>query len=193
MMELPLLLQIVLAFMRVSAIAFGGAYATIPLVEHEAVAVQGWMTYTEYADLIALDEITPGPIIINSATFVGMRVAGIPGAIAASVGVIIIPVTVSMILLLVYRKYKGSKILDGALTSLKCMAVALIASTFVRLGASALFPEGAPFDLVTSVYAVAVMACAFYLINRKHLSPLPVMLGCGAVNLVVHLLVPFIA
>ena len=91
-----ILLQIVLAFMRVSAIAFGGAYATIPLVEHEAVVVQHWMTYAEFADLIALDEITPGPILINSATFVGMRVAGIPGAIAATLGVIIIPCTLVM-------------------------------------------------------------------------------------------------
>ena len=183
-----ILLQIVLAFMRVSAIAFGGAYATIPLVEHEAVVVQHWMTYAEFADLIALDEITPGPILINSATFVGMRVAGIPGAIAATLGVIIIPCALVMVLLVLYRHFKDSPIMDGAMVSLKCMAVALIASTFVRLGANALLPEGTLPDLGTTVFSVAVMCAAFWLINRKKIAPLPVMLSCGAANLIAHLL-----
>ncbi|HQE69902.1 MAG TPA: chromate transporter [Atopobiaceae bacterium] len=183
-----LLIRIVLAFMKVSAIAFGGAYATIPLVEEEAVVVQGWMTYGEFADLIAIDEITPGPILINSATFVGMRVAGIPGAIAATVGCIIIPCIFVMILLVLYRRFHDSALMEGAMVSLKCMAVALIASTFIKLGLNALLPEGVAPDLATGIFSVAVICGAFYLINQKKISPLPVMLGCGAVNLLAHLL-----
>ena len=183
-----LLLQIVLAFMRVSVIAFGGAYAAIPLVENEAVAVQGWMTYEEFADLIALDEITPGPIIINSATFVGMRVAGIPGAIAATLGAILIPCTLVMVLYKLYDRFRGSAIMDNVMVSLKCMAIALIASTFVRLGAAAFMPHDQLPSLATGCYTIAVMAAAFYLIHRKQMSPLPVMLGCGALNLVVCVL-----
>ena len=182
---MELLIQIVLAFMRVSVIAFGGAYAAIPLVENEAVAVQGWMTYEEFADLIALDEITPGPIIINSATFVGMRVAGIPGAIAATLGAILIPCALVMVLFKLYSRFKGSAVMDNVMVSLKCMAIALIASTFVRLAMAALVPEGSLPSVQRSLYSLAVMAGAFYLIHRRQISPLPVMLGCGAINLAV--------
>lgn len=187
---MALLLQIVFAFMRVSVIAFGGAYAAIPLVENEAVAVQGWMTYEQFADLIALDEITPGPIIINSATFVGMRVAGIPGAIAASLGAILIPCTLVMVLFRLYSRFKGSPIMDSVMVSLKCMAIVLIASTFVRLAMAALLPEGQSPNIVRGCYSIVVMVAAFHLIHNRRLSPLPIMLGCGAVNLVACMLVP---
>ena len=183
-----LILEGFLAFVRIGAMVFGGAYAAIPIVEQEVVDVQGWMTYAEFMDLLALDEVTPGPILINSATFVGMRVAGIPGAIAATLGVIIIPCTLVMVLLALYRHFKDSPVMDGAMVSLKCMAVALIASTFVRLGANALLPEGAFPDLGTTVFSVAVMCTAFWLINRRKIAPLPVMLSCGAANLIAHLL-----
>lgn len=183
-----ILLEIFLAFVRVSVIAFGGAYATIPLVEQEAVINQGWMTVAEFSDLIALDEITPGPIMINSATFVGMHVAGIPGAIVATLGCIVIPCALVMVLFALYKHFRGSAIMESTMTSLKCMAIALIASTFVKLGINALMPEGVLPDAATAIYSLAVMAAAFYLINRRKLSPLPVMLGCGAVNLIAHML-----
>ena len=82
---MSLLLQIVFSFMKIAVLAFGGAYAAFPLVEREVVNIQHWMTYTEFLDLVALDEVTPGPIIVNCATFVGTKVAGVPGAIAATI------------------------------------------------------------------------------------------------------------
>ena len=83
------ILEIFLAFIRIGALAFGGAYAAMPLIEQEIVDRTGWMTFTEFSDLIAIDELTPGPIIINSATFIGMKLGGIPGAIAATIGSIL--------------------------------------------------------------------------------------------------------
>ena len=70
-------IEIFLAFIRIGALAFGGAYAAMPLIEQEIVDRTGWMTFTEFSDLIAIDELTPGPIIINSATFIGMKLGGI--------------------------------------------------------------------------------------------------------------------
>ncbi len=190
---MTLLIGIVLAFMRVSVIAFGGAYAAIPLVENEAVAVQGWMTYEQFADLVALDEITPGPIIINSATFVGMRVAGIPGAIAATLGSILIPCTMVMLLYRLYSRFKGSAMMDNVMVSLKCMAIALIASTLVRLAAAAFMPDGNLLSITRGCYTIAVMGTAFFLIHNRQMSPLPVMLGCGLVNLAACSLLPLMA
>ena len=185
---MSLILQVYLAFVRIGAMVFGGAYAAIPIVEHEVVVTQAWMTYAEFMDLLALDEITPGPILINSATFVGMRVAGIPGAIAATLGCITAPVVVGLILLYVFRKYKDTPLVQSIMTSLKSMAVALIASTMVKFGFAAILPNAPAVDVVYAVYVCAVIAVAFYLMHVKKLGPLPVMLGCGALNVAMHLL-----
>lgn len=182
---MSLILQIFLAFVRIGAMVFGGAYAAIPIVEHEVVDVQAWMTYAEFMDLLALDEVTPGPILINSATFVGMKVAGIPGAIAATLGCILVPMVVALALLFIFRKYKDTPLVQSIMTSLKCMAVALIASTLVKLGVAAIVPEAPSVDLFYGVYACAVVAAAFYCMHVRHISPLPVMLCCGALNLLV--------
>lgn len=189
MTDVTLLLRIFVAFVRVGAVAFGGAYAAIPLVEQEVVTNEGFMTYSEFVDLLALDEITPGPILINSATFVGMKVAGIPGAIAATLGCIVVPCAVAMTLLLIFRKYKDTPVVKTIVLSLKCMALALIASTMIKLGVQAVAPQAPSFDVAYGAYVALVMCAAFYLINQRHLKPLYVMLGCGVVNVVAHLLV----
>ena len=182
---MTLILQVFLAFVRVGAMVFGGAYAAIPIIEQEVVYAQGWMTYAEFMDLLALDEITPGPIIINCSTFVGMKVAGIPGAIAATLGCITVPCIAAFCLMLLFRKYKDAPIMQSIMVSLKCMAVALIASTMIKLGVAAIMPDGSSTDLAYSLYVAAVMAAAFYLMHVKKLGPLPVMLGCGVLNLLV--------
>jgi chromate transporter len=188
MTDIALLLRIFVAFARVGAIAFGGAYAAVPLVEQEVVTNAGFMTYSEFVDLLALDEITPGPILINSATFVGMKLAGIPGAVAATLGCIAVPCVVAIFLLFLFRRYRETTLVQSIVLTLKCMALALIASTMMRLGANAVMPEGADVDAMHAIYAATVMCSAFYLMHWKKLSPLPVMLGCGVLNVVASML-----
>ena len=188
MIDVALLLHIFLTFVKIGAIAFGGAYAAIPLVEQGVVEGAGFMEYSEFADLIALDEITPGPILINSATFVGMKVAGVPGGIAATLGCILVPCIVAITLLFLFRKYKETTLVQSTVLTLKCMALALIASTMVKLATNALVPDVTHVDLVHVGYVMAIMCVAFYLMRWKKLSPLPVMLGCGVLNVVVNML-----
>ena len=188
MTDVTLLLRIFVAFVRVGAVAFGGAYAAIPLVEQEVVTNAGFMTYPEFVDLLALDEITPGPILINSATFVGMKLAGIPGAVAATLGCILVPCVVAITLLFLFRRYKDTKLVQSIVLTLKCMALALIVSTMIKLGMNAVMPSETQADILHGTYAAVVMAFAFYLIHGKKLSPLPVMLGCGALNVFVSML-----
>ncbi|MBO7677973.1 MAG: chromate transporter [Erysipelotrichaceae bacterium] len=68
--------EIFLNFLKIGVFAFGGAYAVIPLIEEQMVTNTGWMSFTEFSDLVAIDELTPGPIIINSSTFIGMKLGG---------------------------------------------------------------------------------------------------------------------
>ena len=182
---MSLLISIFLAFIRVGTMTFGGAYAAIPLVEKEVVEVNAWMSYREFVNLLALDELTPGPIMINSATFVGMRIAGIPGAIAASLGCVLPGCLVSFRLMWVYRKYKEVKVLSDILLTLKCMAVALIASTFVNMVINTVFMEFTGFNTFMAVLGVI----SFIVLRKYKLNPIIVMVACGSINLIASLLI----
>ena len=76
-------LQLFLSFLQIGALSFGGGYAAMPLIEAQIVTTHGWLTMTEFANLVTIAEMTPGPIAVNAATFVGTKIAGVPGALAA--------------------------------------------------------------------------------------------------------------
>ena len=79
-------LQLFLSFLQIGALSFGGGYAAMPLIEAQIVTTHGWLTMTEFANLVTIAEMTPGPIAVNAATFVGTKIAGVPGALAATAG-----------------------------------------------------------------------------------------------------------
>lgn len=74
-------LQLFLSFLQVGMFSVGGGYAAMPLIQSQVVEQHGWLTMQEFTDLITIAEMTPGPIAVNSATFVGLRIAQVPGAI----------------------------------------------------------------------------------------------------------------
>lgn len=84
-------LQLFLSFLQIGMFSFGGGYAAMPLIQGQVVTLHGWLTMSEFTDLITISQMTPGPIAVNSATFVGMKIAGIPGAIVATAGCILRP------------------------------------------------------------------------------------------------------
>ncbi len=182
---MSLLLQIVLSFMKIGALAFGGGYAAVPLVEREVVELQGWMSYAEFGNLMAIDEVTPGPIIINCATFVGMRVAGVAGAVTATIACIIPPCIISFCLVLAYRKFKRMSAMNEVINALKCMACGLIASTLITLFANLVLPSG--LSAQPDALALVVCAAAFLVMRKTELSPILVLFCCGAVVLGLHL------
>ncbi len=176
---MSMLLKIVLSFMKIAVLAFGGAYASIPLVEREVVEIQQWMSYQEFADLLALDELTPGPILINSATFVGMKVAGIPGAIAATLGCILPCCLIALVMILIYRKYRKLSMMESVVHSLKCLAIGLILSTFLNM-----VVRNSWDGRQVSILALILMSVSFIILRRYKPNPLLVMLGCGLIMLV---------
>ncbi len=181
------LISIFLAFARIGIMAFGGAYAAIPLVEREVVEINGWLTYEEFGNLLALDELTPGPILINSATFVGSRVAGVPGAIAATLGSIVPACIISMVLLLIYRKYRTLDLLQAIIYAVKCMTIGLITVTILRAVRNSVLDSGTAlgFDPLMLV----MTAASLFIIRKWKVNPLWLMLGCGAINLLAAVLI----
>lgn len=96
-------LELFLAFFRIGLFSFGGGYAAVPLIQSEIVDGHKWLEMSQFADLITIAEMTPGPIAVNSATFVGQQIAGLPGAIVCTLGCI---VPSFLIVLLLLRKTK---------------------------------------------------------------------------------------
>lgn len=183
-----MLIKIFLSFIKIGSLAFGGAYAAIPLVEKEVVDIQKWMTYDEFSNLLAIDELTPGPIIVNAASFIGMKVAGVPGAIIATLGSILPALLIALILIIVYKKYNKLTWLQSIINSLKCMAFALIFTTFIKIALNSLF--GAYISLSNfNIFAFIMICLSFYLINKKQISPVLVMLVCGLVNVIIHFVI----
>lgn len=82
-------LQLFWSFLQIGLFSFGGGYAAMPLIQGQVVTSHGWLTMSEFTDLITISQMTPGPIAVNSATFVGLKIAGIPGAVVATVGCIL--------------------------------------------------------------------------------------------------------
>ena len=131
---MSIILKIFLSFLKIGAFSFGGGYAMLPLIEREIVNSHNWITYKEFIDIIGISQMTPGPIAINSATFVGFKVSGVLGAISGTVGVI----SFSFILVSIANhyivKFKNSYILKAALAGMRPALIGLILTVFISSG-----------------------------------------------------------
>lgn len=128
-----LFFKIFLSFLKIGAFSFGGGYAMLPLIEREIVTKNNWINYKEFIDIIGISQMTPGPIAINSATFVGYKVAGFWGSLAGTFGV----VTFSFILVSIathyVMKFKESTIMKSVLMGMRPALIGLIISAFLSL------------------------------------------------------------
>ena len=114
-----MLLQLFFSFLTIGAFSFGGGLAALPLIQYQVVKLHQWMSITEFTDLISIAEMTPGPIAINSATFVGMRLGSFPGAIIATLGCLIPSILFVTLLGILYFKYKELDWMKGVLAGLR--------------------------------------------------------------------------
>ena len=119
-------LELFLAFLQIGAFSFGGGYAAMPLIRQQVIIQHAWITETDFANLVTIAEMTPGPIAINGATFVGNQVAGIPGAVAATIGCALPSCIFVTILAILYQKYREMPMLQGVLKNLRPTVVSMI-------------------------------------------------------------------
>ena len=106
-------LQLFLSFLQVGMFSIGGGYAAMPLIQSQVVEKYAWLTMNEFTDLITIAEMTPGPIAVNSATFVGIRIAGFPGAVIATFGCIFPSCIIVSLLAYIYYRYKNVSALQS--------------------------------------------------------------------------------
>jgi len=132
-------------FFKTGLFAVGGGLATIPFIR-EMGAAHGWITEAEIANIIAIAESTPGPIGVNTATYVGFKVAGIPGSIIATIGLVTPSVIIIILVAKAIRMYSDSHLVKSLFTSLRPAAIGLITAAgfsllLVALGIKADFQQ----------------------------------------------------
>ncbi len=174
------LLQLFVSFFQVGLFSIGGGYAAIPLIQAQAVDLHGWLTCTEFANLVTIAEMTPGPIAINSATFVGMRVAGFPGVLVATFGNILPSIVIMSILARLYEKYHKQSLLKRVLEGVRPVVVAAIFTAGLSLLQLALGSFAQP-----DVFALVLFFLAFLALNNKHfpLGPIALLVVGAAVGI----------
>lgn len=172
-------LQLFLRFLLIGALAFGGGYAVLPLVQSQCVDVTGWLTMGEFSDLVTISQITPGPISIDAAAFVGMKTAGIPGALVASFAFMLPPFIIVTVLYILYKKYGQLKFTQDIMRALKPAVVGLIASASLGMIIEAVFP-GAVSLAGLDIFGAALFVAAFVILRVKRTPIIPTLLACGA-------------
>ncbi|HIZ54953.1 MAG TPA: chromate transporter [Firmicutes bacterium] len=182
-------LQLFLSFLQIGLFSFGGGYAAIPLIQDQIVATHGWLSMPEFTDLITISQMTPGPIAINSATFVGIKIAGIPGAVIATVGCVLPSCIIVTLLAKLYLKYRNMDILQKILTTLRPAVVAMIASAGISILISAFWGSNTIISMLEPNWSmVIIFIICFVLLQKIKMKPIIVMLMAGAMNLVVSVI-----
>ena len=185
---MSLLLRLFLSFIQVGLFSVGGGYAAIPLIQNQIVDTHRLMTLAEFTDLITIAEMTPGPISINSATFVGTRLAGPLGAVLCTLGCIIPAFFLCLLLAKCYYKYRGLGGVQTVLGALRPAVVAMIGSAGLSILLLGLF-QADKSALVLSDFRVVegvLFLGAFFALRRWKLSAISVIFGTGVVGTVVY-------
>lgn len=176
--------QLFISFLQIGALSFGGGYAAMPLIQQQVVTLHGWLSLSEFTDLITISQMTPGPIAINSATFVGTRVGGFFGALCATIGCILPSCLLVSLLAWAYLKYRDLSIIQDVLSSLRPAVIAMIASAGFSILVSILWPQG-----MSSLSALVqnanlrgflIFLGALVLLIRLRMNPIHVMVLSGA-------------
>lgn len=184
-----LILKLFFSFIQVGLFSVGGGYAAIPLIQNQIVETHGLMTMAGFTDLITIAEMTPGPISINSATFVGTQLAGLPGAIICTLGCIIPSFIICLLLAHFYYKYRSFSGVQTVLAALRPAVVALIASAGLSILLLGLFNADlgaiqlSNFRVIEAVLFVA----AFFLLRKYKLSAIVVIFGTGVIGTLAYL------
>lgn len=176
-------LQLFFSFLQIGLFSFGGGYAAMPLIQDQVVSLHGWLTMAEFTDLVTISQMTPGPIAINSATFVGIKIAGLPGALIATVGCILPSCVIVTLIAKLYLKYRSMAALQGVLSSLRPAVVAMIAAAGLSILRSAFWKSGISISLSGTKWSlVLIFALCILLLRKFKMNPIWVMLLAGILN-----------
>lgn len=163
------MIRLFFAFFKIGFFAFGGGYGALSLIQDEIVQVNHWLDNQTFLNLISIAQITPGPIAINSATFIGYKLYGIPGSIFATVGVVLPSVFWIYILMKIIKLLSKKMETEKIFTGLRGAIVALILAATLRIG----------FSSINDIFTVLLAVGAFVILRKFKPSVVWIVLGTG--------------
>ncbi len=161
-------------FAKIGLFSFGGGYAILAMVQQEVVLKHQWLTQAQFTDIVAISQMTPGPIAINAATFIGYQKGGILGSLLCTFGVILPSLVIMLLITLTYLKLKRLPWFQNIFQKLRWLTLGLIGAALILIGKGA-FPD---------LFSVAVFAVALVAYWRFRPNPIYLLLGAAAVGMV---------
>lgn len=170
-----LLIRLFITFVKIGLFTVGSGYSMLFLAQRYVVDTYRWLTIQEFTDLVAISEVTPGPIMVNLATFVGTKVAGLTGAFFATIGLVIIPFLTLYIIALKYPQFKNYPLIQSLLGVIRPMAIGFITVAILKL-----FKTSIP-DLKSCLIAIAVILLTYVF----KINPIFTVIGGIALGLII--------
>jgi chromate transporter len=178
-----MLLQLFVLFFIIGTVSFGGGYAMLPVIERE-VTSKGWITTTDFTDAVALAGITPGSIASNSATIVGYKVAGLPGAIVSSIAMSLPSLILILVIALFLYKLQTNKLVKSALYGLRPIVTSLIIYAAIKFAISnGVISTSISWDMI-SLLIIFALSLTSLLYFRVH--PVVVIVCAGLIGTIIH-------
>lgn len=186
-------LKLFWTFLKIGIFTFGGGYSMVALIQNEVVEKQGWMTAQEFTDILAISQMTPGPIGINTATYAGYTAVvnsglpiweGILGSLIASFAVIILPIIAMWIVYSYLSRHRDNPVVDTMFRILRLTVVGLIAAAALLLLTKESF--GLPGLSKQFIVSIILFVAVFYFSYWRRTNPILLILASGLVGLVVY-------
>lgn len=167
-------------FFKIGLFSFGGGIAMLPLIYQTAKTIGG-LSEATFANLVGIAQVTPGPIAVNAATFVGYEVAGVLGSLSATLGVAVPAFILVSIVCSFLKKFRENTLVEGAFTGIRPATVGLIASAAIIVAKGAFFLENSInyFACFTCIVAVILMA-------KTKISPIWIVLASGILGAILY-------
>ncbi len=170
------LLELILIFARIGAVTFGGGYAMLPILRRELVEKRGWTTDEELMDYYAIGQCTPGIIAVNTATFIGLKRKGIPGGIAATIGIVLPSIVIISIIAAFINNFAEYAVVRNAFAGIRVCVCVLIVSAVVKLWKKS----------VTDALTLAIFVIVFLVSVFFDVSPVLLVLISAAVGILLQ-------
>lgn len=181
------LLQLLFVFFKIGLFSIGGGYAIIPLIQKQVVEQLGWISPQTFTDIITISQMTPGPLAVNTSTFIGIQIAGIPGAVLATTGCVFSGICISLLLYVFFKRHKSSAYVFQVLDGLKASSLGLIISAAAVIILMA-FTGSDTLGKIDSIdwRAVAMFFCTLIVSRKWRANPILLMTAAGVVGLVIY-------
>ncbi len=175
-------LQLFLSYLKIGFFGFGGGYAMLSLIQNEIVINHNWITMDEFTDIVALSQMTPGPIAINSATYVGYHIAGFWGAAIATLSVCLPAMTIMLLIAKFYLKLKNSPIVTQTIRIMSPVIVGMILSAVLLM----IFPYSASGESFIDLWSWILFISACYISYKKILGPIQLILVSALIGMLIY-------